>query len=285
MKMRLRIFSVVLALGVLIFLLGSSDLPITSAALPQSGMFAPTEIATRTYTVTPAAQKSADTAAHVSGLVVPKGAGTITRISVASDGTQGNGDSAWNTPRFSSNGRYVVFNSTASNLVPGDTNGADDVFVYDRQGNQISRVSVSSEGAQGNYGSGGPSISEDGRYVAFHSLSSNLVNDDTNNNFDVFVHDRQTGQTTRVSIASDGAQGIGYYGSSLWPSISADGRYVAFTSRAYNLVPNDTNPGCEQHYQPSGQCADVFVHDRATGQTTRVSVASDGTEGNRLYRK
>lgn len=100
----------------------------------------------------------------------------------------------------------------------------------------ITRVSVDSNGVQGNYWSDYPSISADGRYVAFYSLASNLVNGDTNNAWDVFIHDTQTGDTTRVSVDSNGNQGIGdeFY---WWKaSISADGHYVAFASAASNLV-------------------------------------------------
>jgi Tol biopolymer transport system component len=191
--------------------------------------------------------------------------GQTTRVSVASDGTQGNGESRY--PSISADGRYVAFMSYASNLVPGDTNGKADVFVHDRLTGQTTRVSVASDGTQGNGDSWGwPSISADGRYVAFESSASNLVPGDTNGRADIFVHDRLTGQTTRVSVASDGTQGNN---SSVWPSISADGRYVAFMSYASNLVPGDTNGAL-----------DIFVHDRLTGQTTRVSVASDGTQGN-----
>ncbi len=194
------------------------------------------------------------------------------RVSVASDGTQGNGSSGWAS--ISADGRYVAFYSEANNLVSGDTNGGTDVFVHDRQTRQTSRVSVASDGTQGNAPGGRAfvawagfaSISADGRYVAFWSVANNLVSGDTNDIDDVFVHDRQTRQTSRVSIASDGTQGNRRSG---WPSISADGRYVAFWSEASNLVSDDTNG-----------VADVFVHDRKAGTTTRVSVASDGAQGN-----
>ena len=126
-------------------------------------------------------------------------AGDTTRVSVASDGAQGNGYSYH--PSISADGRYVAFESDASNLVSGDTNGARDVFVHDRQGGGTTRVSVASDGAQGNGGSAHPSISADGRYVAFQSDASNLVSGDTNGWSDIFVYDRQTGQTTRVSVA------------------------------------------------------------------------------------
>jgi PKD repeat protein/Tol biopolymer transport system component len=190
---------------------------------------------------------------------------TTTRVSKASDGTQGNEDSGYEG-YISADGRYVAFDSRASNLVPGDTNGTDDVFVHDRQTGATTRVSVASDGTQGNDWAWGASISADGRYVAFISNASNLVTGDTNDCSDAFVHDRQTGQTTRVSVASDGTEGDG---SSWKVSISADGRYVAFDAFASNLVLGDTNGTW-----------DVFVHDRQTGVTTRISIASDGTEAN-----
>jgi murein DD-endopeptidase MepM/ murein hydrolase activator NlpD len=190
--------------------------------------------------------------------------GTTVRISVASDGSQGNGDS-WG-PSISTDGRYVVFNSTSTNLISGDTNGYQDVFVHDRHTGQTTRVSVASDGTEGNNTSFWSTLSANGRDVAFISFASNLVSDDTNGYADVFVHDRQTGQTTRVSISSDGTQGNN---DPYNPSLSADGRYVAFETSASNLIPGDTNG-----------VRDIFIHDRQTGQTTRVSVASDGTQGN-----
>jgi len=193
-------------------------------------------------------------------------AGITTRVSVASDGTEGNSNS--NTPAISADGRYVSFQSEANNLVPGDTNGAVDIFVHDRQTGQTSRVSLATDGTQGNWHSLFPSISADGRYVAFRSAANNLVPGDTNSWPDIFVHDRQTGQTSRVSLATDGMQGNG---DSNWPSISDDGRYVAFYSEASNLTLDDTN-----------DVEDVFVHDRQTGETSRISVATDGTQGNSL---
>jgi Tol biopolymer transport system component len=191
--------------------------------------------------------------------------GNTTRVSVASDGTQANGGSF--TPSISADGRYVAFASIAVNLVSGDTNGVQDIFVHDRQTGQTTRVSVASGGAQANGPSYDPSISADGRYVAFASLATNLVSGDTNNTGDIFVHDRQTGQTTRVSVATGGGQANG---NSSNPSISADGRYIAFDSNASNLVSGDTN-----------NTGDIFVHDRQTGATTRVSIGPGGTQANR----
>jgi len=194
----------------------------------------------------------------------PAVAATTERVSVASDGTEGNGISE--KPSISADGLFVAFYSVVSNLVAGDTNGYDDIFVHERQTEQTTRVSVASDGTQGNHNSAHPAISADGRFVAFDSGASNLVPDDTNGERDIFVHDRQTGETTRVSIASDGTEGTD---SSWRPSASADGRFVAFYSYASNLVAGDTNG-----------YADIFVHDRQTGETTRVSVASGGDEGN-----
>jgi Tol biopolymer transport system component len=189
-----------------------------------------------------------------------------TLASVASDGTLGNGTSYY--PSISADGRYVSFYSQASNLVANDTNESEDIFVHDLATGETTRVSVASDGTEGNYWSLGNDISADGRYVVFCSIASNLVVNDTNETYDVFVHDRTTGETERVSIASDGTQANETSWSS-FPSISADGRYVAFESGATNLIPNDTNG-----------LSDVFVHDRIMGETIRISVASDGTEGN-----
>ena len=207
---------------------------------------------------------SGDANGHWDVFVHDRQTGQTERVSVASNGTQGNGYSGW--PSISTDGRYVAFVSVASNLVGGDTNNSMDIFVHDRQTGQTERVSVASNGTQGNDTSTWPSISADGHYVAFDSVASNLVSGDTHGHWDVFVHDRQTGQTERVSVASNGTQGNGY---STSPSISTDGRYVAFESEASNLVSGDTN-----------NSMDVFVHDRQTGQTERVSVASNGTQGN-----
>ncbi|MEW6744329.1 MAG: calcium-binding protein [Planctomycetota bacterium] len=189
-----------------------------------------------------------------------------TRVSAGPGGVQGNGDSPlWGNQAISGDGRFVAFESGATNLVPGDTNGRADVFVHDRLTGETSRVSVASDGREANGSSSIPCISVDGRHVAFDSYATNLVVGDTNGFIDVFVHDRLTGVTTRVSVDSSGGEANQLSGR---PSISADGRYVAFMSLASNLVPGDAN-----------HRSDVFVHDRETGETTRVSVSSDGTEG------
>jgi Tol biopolymer transport system component len=211
-------------------------------------------------------------------LAVPASAaaGTTERVSVDSAGNQENGyPRPWTTHldlALSADGRFVAFTSRSTNLVPGDTNGSPDVFVHDRQTGTTERVSVDSAGTEGNGQSLRPTLSADGRFVAFISWATNLVPEDTNGAADVFVRDRQTGITERVSVASDGMQG----NREAWflgpPALSADGRFVAFISEASNLVPGDTNG-----------TPDVFVHDRQTGTTERVSVDSAGNQLNTYF--
>jgi Tol biopolymer transport system component len=196
---------------------------------------------------------------------VPAASGAVaptSRVSVSTAGAQANGHSL--SAAISADGRFVAFYSSATNLVAGDTNGTRDVFLRDTQAGTTTRVSVGSSGVQANGESFGPSISPDGRYVAFYSDASNLVAGDTNNADDVFVHDNQTGTTTRVSSSDNGDQADG---GSYSPSISGDGRYVAFLSDATNLVTGDTN-----------RLRDVFVHDAVTGATTRVDVSTNGDQ-------
>jgi len=161
---------------------------------------------------------------------------TTTRVSVSGASNPGNGDSS--NPSISADGRFVTFSSKASNLVPGDTNNKEDIFVRDLSTNTTTNISVSGAGNQGNGDSGFSSISADGRFVAFLSEASNLVPGDTNNKEDIFVRDLSTNTTIRVSISDAGNEGNGL---SYIPSISADGRFVAFSSDADNLVPGDTN--------------------------------------------
>jgi Ca2+-binding RTX toxin-like protein len=166
---------------------------------------------------------------------------TTTRVSVDSAGNPVNSESY--RPSISADGRFVAFNSVASNIVPGDTNGASDVFVRDTLTNTTTLVSVDSAGNQGNLQSGSPSISADGRFVAFSSDATNLVPGDTNRERDmvvkdIFVRDRLTNTTTLVSLDPAGNQGNSESGNA---SISADGRFVAFESSASNIVPEDTN--------------------------------------------
>ena len=194
------------------------------------------------------------------------GKGGPSLISLALDGREADGASF--TPAISADGRWVAFASSASTLVAGDTNGAEDVFVYDRLGRTTERVSLSSAGEQGNGDSFGPAISADGSSVAFESFSSRLVPDDTNGALDVFVADLPTGNISRVSLATDGGQADDR---SYSPSISANGRVVAFASFANNLVPDDTNG-----------LLDVFVRRRDQQTTTRLSVGPGGVQSNGL---
>lgn len=189
--------------------------------------------------------------------------GTTERVSISNIGVEGNGGSY--IPSMSADGRYIAFQSSASNLVTGDTNTFSDVFVRDRQNNTTELISVSSAGVQGNGDSGWTvSISADGRYVAFVSAATNLVGVEQYHG--VFVRDRQTSTTTLVSVSSSGNPANG----ACWTSeISPDGRYVAFTSSATNLASNDTKAGW-----------DVYVHDRQSGDTQLVPIFIDGVNQN-----
>ena len=141
-------------------------------------------------------------------------------------------------PAIGADGRWIAFVSSATNLAAGDTNGSQDVFVHDRQTGTTSRVSLGQGGVQANSLSRNPAISADGGFVALESFAGNLVAGDTNGVSDVFVRDMQAGTTTRVSVATGGAQGNGASGGA---AISADGRWVVFGSSATNLVAGDTN--------------------------------------------
>jgi Tol biopolymer transport system component len=190
---------------------------------------------------------------------------TTELVSVGIAGEEANGDSG-EAPAISADGRYVSFVSQASNLVPGDVNSVADVFVYDRQTKTTQRVSVRTDGRQVNAGSFFPSMSSNGRYVAFFSGAPRLVLHDTNQRTDVFVHDTFTGATKRVSVATGGAEANGASGA--YASISGDGRVVAFSSRATNLVPGTRVKRTQ-----------MYVHNRVTGRTRLVSRAIDGSPG------
>jgi archaellum component FlaF (FlaF/FlaG flagellin family) len=209
-------------------------------------------------------------------------ASTTERASVTSTGEQGNSSST--AASISATGRYVVFSSFASNLVVGDTNGQFDVFIHDRKTGVTERVSVSSDEVQGGATSVTPTVSRNGRFVAFWSNATNLVPDDTNERTDIFVRDRKLGTTERVSVSSkeqqaDGnSQDPGVRGfTASGPDITADGHYVTFYASATNLVPDDTNT-CPLFFEETGTCPDVFVRDRVAGTTTRVSLGFDGSQ-------
>lgn len=192
--------------------------------------------------------------------------GGLERVSVSSSGIQANADSE--EPSISSDGRYIAFLSAASNLVAGDLNAVEDIFVHDRDSGITERVSVASDGTEADDTSFTASLSADGNFVAFGSYATNLVGGDTNGVSDVFVRDRVNDLTERVSVDSSGNEADD---ESMYVAISSDGRYVAFMSRATNLdsVTPDTNG-----------VSDIFVHDRDSGTTERVSVDSAGNEAN-----
>jgi len=223
-----------------------------------------------------------DTCAGAGGGCTP----STTRVSVSTAGAQGNGG-AQGAPAVSADGRFVAFASNASNLVGNDTNGVTDVFLRDTcQGAGLGctpstiRISVAKDGSEANGPSLAPAVSADGRRIAFHSDADNLLNNDSNDARDVFVRDTCLGagpdcapRTILISVNKNGDQGNGLSSN---PSISADGRFVAFASDATNLVGNDTNAA-----------RDIFVRDTCRGggttctpKTRRASVGSDGAEAN-----
>lgn len=197
--------------------------------------------------------------------------GATTRVSTASGGLEAHGHSS--SPQISGDGRYVVFTSAADNLVPGDTNNVNDVFVKDLQLGTTSRVSVSATGQEGDRLSDSAAVSFDGHFIAFKSEATNLVTGDTNNTDDIFLRDMRTGTLRRVNTASDGSEannaGFGWLHR---PSMSADGRYIAFDSFSTNLVPDDSN-----------NTDDIFLKDTLTGHLSRISTAADGTEANGFW--
>ena len=202
----------------------------------------------------------------------PAVAQILERVSVNASGQEGNDEST--RASISSDGRYVAFSSKADDLVAGDSNLMRDIFVHDRITGTIVRVSVGSNGIQADGKSDRPSISGDGRYVAFYSDATNLIDIDANLARDIFVHDRDpdengilnegNGITSLVSIGTNGFRGLD---SSTRPAISGDGRFVAFRTSATTLVPQDTN-GSD----------DILVHNLLSGTTVRVNVDSTGQQ-------
>lgn len=189
---------------------------------------------------------------------------TLTLVSVSSTGVAGNGSSQ--RPQLSADGRYVVFESFANNLVADDSNSEIDVFRHDCVTGETVRVSVATGGAQATGQSRDATVSADGNLVAFRSSAFNLIPDDANGVTDIFVRDVTAGTTTRVSLSFTGREADR---AAAEPAISGDGSFVAFSSAATNLVVGDGNG-----------VSDVFVRDRLAGTTTRVSVSSTGGEAN-----
>jgi uncharacterized membrane protein len=197
-----------------------------------------TSTSSTTTTLAPSTTTTAAPSTTTTTASIPPGSeGTTRRI------TDGNHNSA--LPAVSADGRFVAYHSNASNLVPDDTNGFVDVFVWDASTGATIRIT------EGNDDSSGPAMSADGRYVTYVSEASDLVADDTNGQWDVFRWDATTGTTIRLTDGND---------LSTVPTISADGRFVTYFSEATDLVPDDTNGYW-----------DVFVWDAATGTTTRIT--------------
>lgn len=188
--------------------------------------------------------------------------GTTTRVSVSLSGP----NPLASHPAISADGRFVAFDSGSGDLVTGDTNNLSDVFVRDLVAKTTERVSVASDGAEGPTTSEDPSISADGRFVAFTSANPNFDHEDRNSIVnDVFVHDRSTGKTRIASLATDGTSGNG---SCFSAALSGNGRYVAFWGDVTNFVPNDSGTGLQ-----------MYVRDLVTEVTEKVSVGTHGEEG------
>jgi Tol biopolymer transport system component len=187
--------------------------------------------------------------------------GITRRVSINSAEDEGNGDSG--EASVSDDGRYVLFASSATNLVPNDTNNARDAFVRDRWTGTTRRVNVSSAEAQANNGAIYMSISASGRFIVFESGATSLVRHDTNADDDVFVRDRREGTTRRVSVSSTERQANGWSG---YPKVSPSGRFVAFEAADTNLVSGDANG-----------VIDIFVRDLVNGTTRRVTSKAGGT--------
>jgi Tol biopolymer transport system component len=243
---------------------------VNSAGVRGNGVsYAPTLSATGRYAAFSSGARNLvahDTNGLIDTFVHDRRTGRTVRVSVGGHGQQGNGRAA-GFPVIGATGRYVIFDSRASNLVKHDTNGVADIFVRDLQAHTTSRVSVSSSGVQADTSSfevGG--ISDDGRYALYDSEADNLVPNDTDLEMDTFVRDRQQHTTTSVSVGSAGIPD-GSVDTSR-PGISGDGRWIGFASDA-RLTPNDTN-----------SVADVYLRDMQTGQATLESVNSAGTPGN-----
>ena len=208
-----------------------------------------------------------DTNSRLDVFVRDREAGTTVLVSRALGGLSGS--AASDQPAISADGRFVAFRSTANDLVPGDTNAKDDIFVRDLTTNTTTRVGLAIGGGQPDGFANSPSLSADGRFVAFSSQSTNLVSLDASIWYDVYVCDRLTGVNELVNLSSAGVQSTHF--DVRTPDISADGRFVVFTSQNETLVAGDTN-----------DVDDVFVRDRSAGTTERVSVSTTGVESDQL---
>lgn len=201
-----------------------------------------------------------DNNGHSDIFVYDRQAKTTERVSISSTGEEANNNS--HLADISADGRYVVFNSSASNLSPFSIDGIDNVYVYDRETKTVKLASLSYEGYAANGGSGQPTISGNGRFVAFGSWASNLIEDDHDDIYDVFLRDMIAETTARISISY--IAGKEANGNSSRPRISDDGAFVTFQSKASNLVEKDKDSSW-----------DVFIHDAVTGRTTSCTTSVD----------
>ncbi len=199
-------------------------------------------------------------------VIATAGCSWVGRVGLSSTGTQPGGGTTTGTD-ISPTGRFVVFSSDATNLVPNDTNNAIDVFLRDNQAGTTERISISNSEGQASLGGYGGLVSADGRYVAFNSDSEDLIaTADTNQSTDVFVRDRTLGTTTRVSVRNGGSEADG---PSYLQSMTPDANSIVFASDAENLIGT-----ADQNFS-----TDIYLRDRVTAKTVRVSVATDGSEG------
>ncbi len=226
----------------------------------------------RTLTVAAVAATLMAPAIAATDSVAGAAGGSTVRVSVNDNGIEANDYSFADS--ISGNGQYVVYASLASNLVANDTNGRADVFLHDRHAGTTERVSVASSGDQGNGGSTSPAVSDEGRFVAFFSSSSNFSPGtacwDADNDEQceaVYVRDRSLGTTTLVTVPIAAEDINGFNGESL--AISSDGNLIAFCSAASNLIPDDTNNE-----------SDLFLRNVSAGTTERLSETSTGDEAN-----
>lgn len=190
--------------------------------------------------------------------------GELELVSTSWNGDKGNNDSYY--PHISATGRFIAFQSAANNLVPDDTNEAQDIFLLDNRTDELWRIPAGPDGEQANGDSRHPTLSADGRFIAYESLADNLAEGDDNQTWDIYLYDHQTDSTTWVSRGLEGAAGNDQ---SVTPVLSDNGRFLVFVSLASNLVPDDTN----------GK-SDVFLYDHALGTLQRVSVSSTGEQAN-----
>lgn len=205
-------------------------------------------------------------------LVVDVATGAEDEVCRRSNGSVADVDCS--SPSISSDGRFVAFESAVADFVDDDSNEDVDVFVRDRQLGVTERVSVGVRAEQANAASIEPAISADGRFVAFTSFANNLIPGDTNGATDVFIRDRRLGVTELASVVSSGIQGNHF---SRNPSLSADGRFVAFESRADSNLVQDADTPSSCPLPGVHPCTAAFLHDRLTGMTMRVGLSSAAT--------